>query len=59
MGKINRQVRISKEFRDLINFIRAKYIIEGKRPPNNSQITKMIAKKINKEDLLQDVFIKF
>ena len=53
------QIRPSKEFRDIINFIRAKCILEGKTPPSAARITKAIAKKINKEELLRNEFIRF
>jgi len=49
----------SKEFNDIINFIRAKCILEGKIPPSKARITQVIAKKINKEELLRNDFIRF
>lgn len=57
--KINRAIRSSKEFRDLINHVRAQYILAGKRPPTTANITKIIAKNMNKEELLRNVIIKF
>jgi len=51
--------RISKEMQDIINYIRAKYILNGKKPPSVASITRMIAKKINKEELLRNEFIHF
>lgn len=59
MGKVVRHMRTSKEFRDIVNFVRAKYILAGRKPPTMTKITTIIAKKINKEDLLNDAFIKF
>jgi len=56
---INRLMRTDKEFRRIVNFVRAKYIMDGRKPPTSAAITRMIAKKIDKEDLLRDVFIKF
>jgi len=53
------QIRPSKEFKDIINFVRAKYILAGKTPPSIPQITRQIAKKINKEELYTHEFIKF
>jgi len=53
------QIRPSKEFRDIINFVRAKYILAGKVPPSIPQITKRIAKKINKEELYTNDFVRF
>ena len=52
-------IRVSKEMHMLINKIRAKYLLEGKRPPSIPKITEMIAKKINYEELLRNEFIKF
>ncbi len=59
MGKIILQIRPSKEFNDIINFIRAKCILEGKPVPSRAKITRVIAKKINKEELLRNEFIRF
>jgi sulfur relay (sulfurtransferase) DsrC/TusE family protein len=56
---VESQIRASKELRDIINFVRAKYILAGKRPPSCRKITQAIAKKINKEELLHNEFIKF
>ena len=59
LTQIVNQIRPSKEFRDIINFIRAKCILEGKIPPSAARITRIIAKKINKEELLRNEFIRF
>ena len=59
MGQNIRQIRPSKELRDIINFIRAKCILEGKTPPSAARITQVIVKKVNKEELLRDEFIRF
>ncbi len=53
------RIRSSKEFNDIINFIRAKYILAGKRPPSTRRITRAIAKRINPEDLIKNEFIPF
>lgn len=55
----NHQIRPSKEFRDIINYIRAKYILAGRKPPSIANITKIIAKNIKKEELFHNEFIKF
>lgn len=52
---LSRVIRTSKELRDIINFVRAKYIMAGKRPPATKKITKIIASKIDKEKLLREV----
>ena len=54
-----RVIRSSKELWELINFIRARAIMEGRPVPRIRDITKVISKKINKEELLRDVFIQF
>ncbi len=59
LTQIINQIRPSKEFRDIINFIRARCILEGKTPPSAARITRIIAKKINKEELLRNEFIRF
>ena len=46
LTQIVNQIRPSKEFRDIINFIRAKCILEGKITPSAAKITKIIAKKM-------------
>jgi len=58
-GKNVLLLRPSKEFNDIINFIRAKCILEGRIPPSKASITRVIAKKINKEELLRNEFIRF
>jgi len=45
----------SKEFDNLINFIRAKCLIDGKKPPSKTKITRLVANEINKERLWLNV----
>lgn len=52
-------IRSHKNFSNIINFIRAKYLLEGKKPPTQERITGFIAKRIDKEELLRDLIIKF
>jgi len=52
-------MRGSRNFRDYVNKVRIKYIMAGKRPPTTRRITEMIAKKLEREDLLKDEFISF
>lgn len=54
-----KHIRISPEFREIMNSIKAKYLLAGKKPPSHTTITRAIAKKIKREDLLGDEFIKF
>jgi hypothetical protein len=44
-------ILVSHELRMLINYIRARSILEGHKEPTYLQITKKIAEKINKEEL--------
>jgi len=52
-------MRVSPEFRKLINQIRASYLLKGKTPPSISKITEMIAKNTNREEMLKNEFIRF
>ncbi|GAF78348.1 unnamed protein product [marine sediment metagenome] len=58
MAKINPPIRCSKELKHIINQVRTRAILEGKRPPKISRITKIIAKRINVEELIKDVFVE-
>ena len=58
MVSVNQLMRTDRDFRELVNFIKAKFIMAGKKVPSNAKITKMIARNINKEDLLRNEFIK-
>lgn len=50
--------RISQELQDVINFVRAKCILHGKKPPSIRVITKKIAKNVDKEKLWENEFIR-
>ena len=52
----NKQIRTSKELLDIINFIRARCILQGKETPTITEITIAIAKEIDKERLWQNEF---
>lgn len=51
-------IRVSKEFKRLINEIKARYLLAGRTPPSGTKITQMIAKKLKKEGLLRNEFIR-
>ena len=53
----NRPIRSSPELQKIINYVKAMYIMNGKKPPTSAEITKNIARKIRKEDLLENEFI--
>lgn len=52
-------IRVSRELKQIINYVKARYLLAGKTPPSGTEITKIIAKKIKKEELLSDAFIRF
>lgn len=52
-------MRSSKEFKELVRAIQIEYLKNGKKAPSTRQITKKIAEKVNREDLLYDRFIRF
>ena len=55
-------IRSSKRFKSIINKVKAKYILAGKKPPTTQKITEMIAKKMERNKLLEvleDEFIRF
>ena len=58
----NRLMRTDKEMRDLVNHIKAKYLLEGRDPPTTSKITQYIARNVDKkklDEVLRRDFIKF
>lgn len=59
MAKINKLMRSDPEFRKLINRVKANRIMSGKKPLRTAEITKMIARKIKLEDLIEDEIIRF
>jgi len=60
---IGRQQRVAEEFEELIRYVKARYLLAGKAPPSNreitAKITKILLSKKSKEDLVRDEFIKF
>lgn len=50
---------VSREFKEIVNFIKAQHLLKNKKTPSDSLITQIIAKRIKKEELLQDEFIRF
>jgi len=59
---INRR-RVSKDFDELIRYIKASYMLKGKRVPSDREltdkITKILLTRKSKEELVRDEFIKF
>ena len=51
MGKKYVIMKVSPKFAEIVNFIRAKNMIEGNREISICLITETIAEKLNKEDL--------
>ena len=58
ISRPSKPIRCSREFKKIIDTIRARHILAGKVPPSITKITKMIAKRIRLEDLLEDEFIR-
>ena len=53
-------MRADKSFKCLIAEVKLEFIKKGKRVPNTKTITKVIAKKINREEILNyEQFIRF
>lgn len=51
-------MRCHRDLIQIVNFVRAKYIMEGKKAPSCSKITQKISKKINKESLLHEIMVE-
>ena len=51
-------IRPAEEFRVIMDYIRAKCLLNGIKCPSITEITRVIAKKIDKEKLWQDEFNK-
>jgi adenine-specific DNA methylase len=49
------KVRISKKFRDLIDYIRARRILLGYKSLSIKEITEVIADNVDKEKLFQNI----
>ena len=54
----NAHIRADKELTKIIRYIQMEHLKRNKKPPTHAQITKIIAKKIKKEELLYNDFIK-
>ena len=52
-------IRSSPELKKIINTIRAKYILDGKKPPTTAKITKIIAKNVDAEKLFRSEMIRW
>jgi len=50
------KIRPSKEFREIIDYVRAKCLLQDGKCPSITEITKVISKKIDKEKLWEDEF---
>ncbi len=58
MSERSSLIRAHKDFKRIVNMVRAKFILEGKIPPTTSKITMIIAKDIDTEKLLGREFIR-
>lgn len=52
-------IRCSRDFKLLINEVKAKYLLQNKKPPTTTKITDIIAKKIRMSPGVYDEFIRF
>lgn len=48
------KIRVSKEFLEMLKDIRARYYMYQGKMPSFPELTKIIARKINKESLYED-----
>lgn len=53
------RVRCSNNFKALLREAQLEYIKKGRKPPSDTKLTDMIAKKMKKEDIMYDGFIPF
>lgn len=53
------RIRAAREMSALINFIKGRYLISGRKPPSTTKITKVMVDCLDREELLRNVFIKF
>jgi len=51
-------MRCHKDLIQIVNFVRARYVMEGKKVPSCAEITKRISKRINKESLLNEIMVE-
>ena len=53
------QIRAAREFKKLLNMVKAKALMNGKKMPTDRKLTALIAKKLNSEGI--DIYdsIKF
>ena len=56
---LNKLQRLDRETVAMVNWIKAEHMKKGKQPPTTAQIISKVTKKIKKEDLLRDEFIRF
>jgi len=50
------KIRVSKQFKEIIDYVRARAALLGRKPPSVSKVTEVIAKRINKESLFENEF---
>lgn len=58
-SKNGANVRCSSEFKILLREAQLDFIKRGKKPPSDTELTRRIATKMNKEDIMYDGFIPF
>jgi len=53
------KMRVSKEFMQLLRMAKAKALMSGKKIPSNKKLTLIIARKLKKEGIEVDEFVKY
>ena len=48
------KIRPSRELIKIINYVKARALLEGKRMPSVNRVTEIIASKIKKEDIYEE-----
>lgn len=51
-------MRTHKDFKKIITAVRGRYLMEGKRPPTCTQITRFIARDVNDEEIFRRMLIQ-
>lgn len=57
-SKPGRQYRIHQELVDHIKYIQAQYVLKGMKKPTVKQITQLMARKQDKEELYHECYAK-
>lgn len=56
--KSGKQMRVADEMITNINYIKAQYVLRGNKVPSVKDITRLMAKKQDKEELYHEFYLK-